>query len=78
MKSLGQDAGLLPIALDAEGVLRVEDSVTPMPGLVVPFVSFTIVYILLALAVIVLMRRQVRLATPEPVELTGKDDGDAD
>ena len=25
MKSLGQDAGLLPIALDAEGVLRVED-----------------------------------------------------
>jgi hypothetical protein len=32
--------------------------VTPMPGLVVPFTTFTIVYLLLAVIVIFLLRRQ--------------------
>jgi cytochrome bd ubiquinol oxidase subunit I len=38
------------------GFMRTRDAVTPMPGLVVPFTTFTIVYLLLA--VIFLLRRQ--------------------
>jgi cytochrome d ubiquinol oxidase subunit I len=41
------------------GVLRTADAVTPMPGLVVPFAAFTLLYLVLAGIVIVLMRRQV-------------------
>ena len=40
------------------GVMRTRDAVTPMPGLVVPFSTFTIVYLLLAVIVIFLLRRQ--------------------
>lgn len=39
-------------------VMRTADAVTPMPGLVVPFVTFTLVYALLAVAVVYLLRRQ--------------------
>ncbi len=45
-----------------QGVLRTADAVTPMPGLVVPFLGFTLLYILLAIAVVWLLRRQVLLA----------------
>ncbi len=41
------------------GVLRTSDAVTPMPGLIVPFLFFTLLYCLLAVAVIWLMRRQI-------------------
>jgi cytochrome d ubiquinol oxidase subunit I len=41
------------------GVLRTADAVTPMPGLVVPFAFFTLLYILLSIAVVWLMRRQI-------------------
>lgn len=41
-------------------VLRTADTVTPMPGLVVPFVVFTLVYLGLAAAVIVILYRQIR------------------
>ena len=41
------------------GVMRTADAVTPMPGLVVPFAVFTLLYLLLAAIVVVLMRRQV-------------------
>jgi cytochrome bd-type quinol oxidase subunit 1 len=40
------------------GIMRTKDAVTPMPGLVVPFTTFTIVYLLLAVIVIFLLRRQ--------------------
>src|SRR5438094_582039 len=40
------------------GVMRSGDAVTPMPGLVVPFVIFTGVYFLLAMVVVLLLRRQ--------------------
>jgi cytochrome d ubiquinol oxidase subunit I len=41
------------------GILRTRDAVTPMPGIVVPFVTFTLLYVLLAAIVIVLLKRQV-------------------
>ncbi len=41
------------------GVLRTADAVTPMPGLVVTFTAFTVLYCLLAAAVVWLLRRQV-------------------
>jgi cytochrome bd ubiquinol oxidase subunit I len=41
------------------GLVRTADAVTPMPGLVVPFLTFTLLYIFLAIVVIVLLWRQV-------------------
>ena len=41
------------------GVMRTREAVTPMPGLVMPFVIFTAVYIFLAMVVVFLLRRQV-------------------
>ena len=38
------------------------ESVTPMPGLAVPFFTFTVIYLLLAAAVVFLLRRQFLLA----------------
>jgi cytochrome d ubiquinol oxidase subunit I len=42
------------------GVMRTSDAVTPMPGLVVPFMLFTIIYVVLAAVVIGIIRRTVR------------------
>lgn len=42
-----------------QGVMRTKDAVTPMPGLIVPFLFFTFLYILLAIAVAWLLYRQV-------------------
>jgi cytochrome d ubiquinol oxidase subunit I len=44
--------------------MRTSDAVTPMPGLVVPFTTFTIVYLLLAVIVIFLLRRQFMETRP--------------
>jgi cytochrome d ubiquinol oxidase subunit I len=41
------------------GVLRTADAVTPMPGLVVPLVAFTGMYVFLGFIVLFLLRRQV-------------------
>ena len=41
------------------GVMRTADAVTPMPGLVVPLVFFTGMYIFLGFVVLFLLRRQV-------------------
>ena len=41
------------------GVLRTADAVTPMPGLVVPFLIFTLLYVLLGLIVVYLLRQQI-------------------
>jgi len=44
------------------GIWRTAETVTPMPGLAVPFYTFTAVYVLLAVAVVFLLRRQFRAA----------------
>ena len=41
------------------GIMRTADAVTPMPQLIVPFISFTVLYIFLAFVVIFLLKRQV-------------------
>lgn len=41
------------------GWLKTADAVTPMPGLVVPFTTFTVLYLVLSLVVVQLMRQQV-------------------
>jgi cytochrome d ubiquinol oxidase subunit I len=41
------------------GVMRTADAVTPMPGLIVPFTFFTLLYCLLSVAVVWLMYRQI-------------------
>jgi cytochrome bd ubiquinol oxidase subunit I len=41
------------------GIMRTADAVTPMKGLVVPFVFFTILYIFLSFIVVFLLKRQV-------------------
>ena len=43
-----------------QGILRTSDAVTPMPGLVVPMMTFTALYIGLAIIVVLLMRSLVR------------------
>ena len=50
------------------GVMRTSEAVTPMPGLVVPFVTFTVLYILLAIVTVFLLLRQVAASpkVPEP------------
>lgn len=45
-------------------VMRTADAVTPMPGLVVPFAVFTGVYLLLAVIVVVLLRREFLATHP--------------
>ncbi|MGA2544737.1 MAG: cytochrome ubiquinol oxidase subunit I [Verrucomicrobiota bacterium] len=48
------------------GVMRTENAVTPMPGIVAPFVVFTALYIFLAFIVVFLLRRQF-IETAGPV-----------
>lgn len=54
------------------GVMRTAEAVTPMPGLVVPFITFTLLYIFLAAITVWLLLRQVaaspRVFTAETVE----------
>jgi cytochrome bd ubiquinol oxidase subunit I len=47
------------------GVLRTAEAVTPMPGLVVPFTLFTLLYCLLAVIVAVLLHQQIVKAPRE-------------
>ena len=50
------------------GVMRTSDAVTPMPGLIVPFLTFTVLYIFLAVITVFLLLRQVAASprAPEP------------
>ena len=41
------------------GVVRTSEAVTPMPGLIVPFLAFTLLYILLGIVVAVLLHGQI-------------------
>lgn len=54
------------------GVMRTSDAVTPVPGLVVPFITFTLLYIFLAVITIWLLLRQVA-ASPESFESRAKE-----
>jgi cytochrome d ubiquinol oxidase subunit I len=47
-----------------QGVMRTADAVTPMPGLVVPFLLFTGLYLFLACIVVWLLARQVAASPP--------------
>jgi cytochrome bd ubiquinol oxidase subunit I len=49
------------------GLLRTADAVTPMPGLIVPFLTFTVLYLFLGVIVAWLMYQQV-LRSPHPVD----------
>ena len=51
------------------GVMRTSEAVTPMPGLVVPFITFTLLYILLAVITVWLLLRQVAASPPSPEPL---------
>jgi cytochrome d ubiquinol oxidase subunit I len=44
------------------GVLRTADAVTPMPGLIVPFLVFTLLYLLLGAIVVYMVRQQIARA----------------
>ena len=48
------------------GVMRTSEAVTPMPGLIVPFITFTVLYIFLALVTVWLLLRQVAASPREP------------
>jgi cytochrome d ubiquinol oxidase subunit I len=48
------------------GVMRTAEAVTPMPGLVVPFVTFTVLYIFLAAITVWLLLRQVAASPRDP------------
>ena len=45
-----------------QGVLRTADAVTPMPGLIVPFLLFTVLYVFLGVIVAYLLMRQFAVA----------------
>lgn len=51
------------------GVLRTADSVTPMPGLIYPFLLFTLLYCFLGIIVAWLLYRQI-IRSPRPDEWT--------
>lgn len=57
-------------------VMRTADAVTPMPGLVIPFTAFTLVYLFLTVVVILLLRRQFLETAPERDSSTEREAGD--
>jgi cytochrome d ubiquinol oxidase subunit I len=57
-----------------QGVMRTADAVTPMPGLIVPFLAISIVYLVLAGAVVMLLIRQVR-DSPSAMKPLPSDEG---
>lgn len=59
------------------GVMRTADAVTPMPGLVVPFTTFMVIYLGLAWVVAVVLVRQVRAAAHVPLADKPREDGGA-
>jgi len=47
-----------------QGVMRTSEAVTPMRGLIVPFVTFTLVYVFLSVILVYLLRRQFLATEP--------------
>lgn len=54
-----------------QGVLRTADAVTPMPGLVVPFLAFTALYVMLATVVLAVLRRAIA-RSPVTLDVEGR------
>lgn len=54
-----------------QDLMRTADAVTPMPGLIVPFIGFTLLYIGLAITVVFLMWRQILKTGVRGDELLG-------
>ncbi|MBK0378717.1 cytochrome ubiquinol oxidase subunit I [Mucilaginibacter segetis] len=54
-----------------QGIMRTADAVTPMPGIVYSFYLFTAVYVSLAIAVVFLLNRQIRMV-PEIYDINTK------
>ncbi len=50
------------------GVMRTEEAVTPMEGLVAPFTTFTILYLVLSIVLVFILRRQFLAPTAEESE----------
>jgi cytochrome d ubiquinol oxidase subunit I len=50
------------------GIMRTEEALTPMIGLVVPFMTFTILYIFLSIILVFLLRRQFLETAPPSSE----------
>jgi cytochrome d ubiquinol oxidase subunit I len=59
------------------GVMRTEEAVTPASGLVVPFVTFMVLYILLAIILIFLLRRQFIETAPPRSNTTSSEQAHA-
>lgn len=53
------------------GIMKTADAVTPMPGLIVPFLAFTVLYLFLMLVVIWLLYRQI-VRSPRIIEATSR------
>ncbi|MFT4626917.1 MAG: cytochrome d ubiquinol oxidase subunit I [Myxococcota bacterium] len=53
-----------------QGVMRTADAVTPMPGLIVPFAMFSLLYLFLGVVTLTLLRRQFEHSPHLPVEVT--------
>ena len=51
-----------------QGVMRTSDAVTPMPGLIAPFMLFTVIYIVLAAVVVASIRRTIVETAPRGVQ----------
>src|SRR5438132_12490078 len=62
------ELGLQPCVI--YGVLKTADAVTPMPGLIVPFLTFTLLYCFLGAIVVWLLYRHI-LRSPEIPEWRG-------
>lgn len=52
--------------------MRTDEALTPMPGLAVPFITFTLLYIALSVILVFLMRRQFLETAPRPQEAARK------
>ncbi|MCB9742827.1 MAG: cytochrome ubiquinol oxidase subunit I [Alphaproteobacteria bacterium] len=70
---IGLEAGWMVTELGRQpwviqGVLRTSEAVTPMPGLVLPFTTFTLLYLFLGVSVVGLLRRIVFAPLPEGEE----------
>jgi cytochrome d ubiquinol oxidase subunit I len=49
-----------------QDIMRTSDAVTPMTGLIWPFAAFTALYVLLAVILVFVLRRQFIETAPEP------------
>jgi cytochrome d ubiquinol oxidase subunit I len=47
-----------------QGLVRTADAVTPMPGLIVPFITFTLLYCVLGVVVVTMLYRQIIRTAP--------------